>query len=39
MLADGDDIDKDDHIIQFPWTIEAAPSDDEIKKRHEMRKE
>jgi len=34
-----DEIDKEDHIIQFPWTVQEPPSEEEMKKRHEIRKE
>jgi hypothetical protein len=39
LIGDEDTIDKEDHVIQFPFTMEAAPSEDELQKRHEMRKE
>ena len=35
----GDELDYEDHCIQFNWTPEVMPSTDEIKKRQEMRKE
>jgi hypothetical protein len=34
-----DELDYEDHCIQFNWTPEVMPSTDEIKKRQEMRKE
>eukprot|EP00349_Pseudokeronopsis_sp_Brazil_P008678 CAMPEP_0202969588 /NCGR_PEP_ID=MMETSP1396-20130829/15393_1 /ASSEMBLY_ACC=CAM_ASM_000872 /TAXON_ID= /ORGANISM="Pseudokeronopsis sp., Strain Brazil" /LENGTH=42 /DNA_ID= /DNA_START= /DNA_END= /DNA_ORIENTATION= len=34
-----DDIDKEDHVIQFPWQVEAPPTEDEMKRRTDMRKE
>ena len=37
--AEGDTLDKEDHVIQLPWTMEAAPTEEELKKRQEMRKE
>lgn len=38
-MLDSEEIDKEDHVIQLPWTVETAPSEEELKKRHEMRKE
>lgn len=32
-------MDKEDHVVQLPWQTVEAPTDEEIKKRHEMRKE
>lgn len=39
QLGEDDHIDKEDHVIQLPWVMEAAPTDDELKRRHDMRKE
>jgi len=37
---EGEDlVDKEDHVVQLPWQTVEAPTDEEIKKRHEMRKE
>lgn len=33
------DIDTEDHIIQRPWEPEVVPSQEELQRRHEMRKE
>lgn len=38
-MLESDEIDKEDHVIQLPWTMEPVPTDEELKKRHEMRKE
>lgn len=38
-LEGEDQVDREDHVIQLPWQIVEAPTDEEIKKRHEMRKE
>lgn len=38
-LEGEDVVDKEDHIIQLPWQQEPIPTDDEIRRRHEMRKE
>jgi hypothetical protein len=34
-----DTAEKEDHVIQLPWQMIDAPTEDELKKRHEMRKE
>lgn len=31
--AEGDSIDREDHVIQLPWTVEAPPTEEELKKR------
>ena len=37
----GDDafIDQEDHLIQLAWTPEQMPSNEELRKRQEIRKE
>jgi hypothetical protein len=32
-------IDREDHVIQLPWTQIAEPTEEDLKKRQEMRKE
>jgi hypothetical protein len=32
-------VDREDHVMQLPWIAEVAPSEEEVKKRIEMRKE
>ena len=41
MEQDGEDdgIDREDNIVQLPWTPEQMPTNEELKKRAEMRKE
>lgn len=34
-----DDVDIEDHIVQLPWQPEQMPSNEELKKRQEIRKE
>lgn len=39
MEDQDDDLDHEDHCIQFPWTPEKMPTPEEIRKRQEVRKE
>ncbi|CDW79283.1 actin-related protein 5 [Stylonychia lemnae] len=39
QLGEDEALDKEDHVIQLPWVMESAPTDEEMKRRHEMRKE
>ena len=32
-------MDREDHVIQLPWVVEQQPNEDELKRRHEIRKE
>ena len=38
MEQDGEDdgIDREDNIVQLPWTPEQMPTNEELKKRAEM---
>ena len=39
LIETDDSLDREDHSIQLPWQMMDAPSEEELKKRHEMRKE
>ena len=38
-LGEESKLNMEDHLIQFPWQPEQMPTDEELKKRREMRKE
>jgi hypothetical protein len=38
-LNQEEDLDTEDHIVQLPWQPEQMPTNEELKKRQEIRKE